>query len=839
MSRTRLIMGSAVRLVMMLAADLRTKSRARSFLVCVALSLAISGFVPYAAAQAAAPASPRHANRVEHPSNAQLADPRLNARVEHLLRQMTLEEKIGQLVQYNDTAGDAPAVQTSGAPPAADKPGAMDALNPVSPNHLNVSQLAAAGQLGSMLNTIGAERTNTYQHLAVDRSRLHIPLLFGADVIHGFRTIYPVPLGLAASFDPELVVSVSRIAAEEASTAGIRWFYSPMVDISRDPRWGRSVEGAGEDPYLGAAMARAYIRGYQGDDLSKQGNVAASVKHFAAYGAAEAGREYNTTDMSEITLRQVYLPPYHAAVEAGAATIMSAFNSLNGVPASANPFLLKKILRGEWGFNGFVVSDYTALMELTHHGIALDPATATRKAITAGVDVDMMSHYYDTQLPELIRTGQLPMNVIDEAVRRVLRVKFATGLFEHPYAEGVEVTAAVASHRPLVRQAAEESFVLLQNDKLADGAPLLPLSPLRKRVALIGPLAGNAEEMTGIWGGVGQDGDIITLRQALAERTQQLGGALLYARGTEIDDPSQAGFPEAIEAARSADVVVLALGESNRMSGEAGSRTNLGLPGNQQQLLEAVAAAGKPVVLLIFSGRPLVLDWAAKHLPAIMEVWFPGTEAGHAIANVLYGDVSPSGKTPMSFPRAVGQEPLYYSQFPTGRPPTGIDLSKPPANDTRFFSRYIDIPNSALFPFGHGLSYSSFSYQDVKVSKASIPLPQALANRSTPLLEATATVTNIGSRIATEVVQCYVRNLGASIEQPVRSLKGFKRVTLSPGESKQVSFPLGFNELSFFNLESIPTIEATQYTVWIGGSSLASQEASFDVVSPASGGNSR
>ncbi len=825
------ILGNTVGLAMMLTAALWTKSRARFFLACAALCLATAGFVPYIAAQAATTGSPRHPNQAAHPSNAQLADPKIEARVDRLLRQMTLEEKIGQLVQYNDTAGDAPAMQTSGTPQAADKQGAMDAQNPVSANHVNAMQLAATGRLGSMLNTIGAERTNTYQHLAVDRSRLHIPLLFGADVIHGFRTIYPVPLGLAASFDPELVVDVSRMAAEEASTAGIRWFYSPMVDISRDPRWGRSVEGAGEDPYLGAAMARAYIRGYQGDDLSKPGNVAASVKHFAAYGAAEAGREYNTTDMSEITLRQVYLPPYQAAVGAGAATVMSAFNSLNGVPSSANPFLLSTILRGEWGFNGFVVSDYTAVMELINHGIALDPATAARKAISAGVDVDMMSHFYDTQLPGLIRSGQVPMNVVDEAVRRVLRVKFATGLFERPYAEGVEVTAAVAEHRPLVRKAAEESFVLLQNGKLASGAPLLPLSPAIKRVALIGPLADNAGEMTGVWGGAGQDRDIITLRQALSERARQLGGALLYARGTEIDDPSQAGFPEALQAARAADVVILALGESNRMSGEAGSRTNLDLPGNQQQLLEAVVAAGKPVVLLIFSGRPLVLDWAAQHVPAIMAVWFPGTEAGHALANVLYGDVSPSGKLPMSFPRAVGQEPLYYNQFPTGRPPTGIDLSKPPTDDTRFFSRYIDAPNSALFPFGYGLSYSSFSYGDVKVSKAGIPLRQALANRSTPLLEATATVTNTGDRAATEVVQCYVRNLGASIEQPVRSLKGFERVTLAPGESRQVTFHLGFSELSFFNLESKPTIEATHYTVWIGGSSLADQGAAFEVVS--------
>jgi beta-glucosidase len=683
-----------------------------------------------------------------------------------------------------------------------------------------------------MLNTIGAERTNTYQHLAVDNTRLHIPLLFGADVIHGFRTIYPVPLGLAASFDPDLVVALSHMAAEEATTAGVRWFYSPMVDISRDPRWGRTVEGAGEDAFLGAAMARAYIRGYQGDSLAIPGNVAASVKHFAAYGAAEAGREYNTTDMSEIRLRQDYLPPYQAAVEAGAATIMSAFNSLNGVPASANPFLLSTILRGEWGFNGFVVSDYTAVMELMNHGIALDPATATRKAITAGVDVDMMSHFYDTELPGLIRSGQVPIAVVDQAVRRVLRVKFATGLFEHPYAEGVEVKAAVAAHRPMVRTAAEESFVLLKNDKLTDGATLLPLSPARKRVALIGPLADDKADMVGAWAGAGNQGDIITLREALEQRARQLGTSLVYSRGTEIDGASEAGFPEAVESARAADVVILALGESAAMSGEAGSRANLDLPGNQQQLLEAVVAAGKPVVLLIFSGRPLVLDWAARHVPAIIEVWFPGTEAGNAITSVLNGDVSPSGKLPMSFPRALGQEPLYYNQFPTGRPATGIDLSKPPGDGTRFFSRYIDVPNSALFPFGYGLSYSSFTYKDVKVSRGSIQLAQALTNRTEPLLEARSIVTNSGDRTATEVVQCYVRNLGASIEQPVRSLEGFRRITLAPGESKQVSFPLGFKELSFFNLESKPTIEATHYTVWIGGSSQASEQADFEVVSP-------
>ncbi len=407
-------------------------------------------------------------------------------------------------------------------------------------------ELARTGRLGSMLNTIGQQRTNTYQHLAVEKSRLHIPLLFGADIIHGYKTIYPVPLGLAASWDPDMVEKVCRLSAQEASTAGVRWFYSPMVDISRDPRWGRTTEGAGEDAYLGAAMARAYIRGYQGDDLSKPGHVAASVKHFAAYGAAEAGREYNTTDMSEITLRQVYLPPYKAAVEQGAATIMSAFNSLNGVPASANPFLLTKVLRDEWGFNGFVVSDYTAVMELTHHGIALDAATATRKAITAGVDVDMMSHFYDAQLPALIKSGKVPMSVVDEAVRRVLRVKFATGLFERPYTTDTEVTAAVPEHREAVRKAAEESLVLAEERQVEDGAPSIASGrgkedrsrrPARRRRRSDGRVHGAAPAATH---------DTITLKQALEERAQKNGGSVAFAKGTEIETASDAGFAEAV-----------------------------------------------------------------------------------------------------------------------------------------------------------------------------------------------------------------------------------------------------------------------------------------------------
>jgi beta-glucosidase len=787
-----------------------------SAVLLLAVAVASAG----AAAASTAGASPGQELRSPSatvPPNAQLASPQIARRVEALLKQMTLGEKIGQLVQYNDQGFSATT---------ADGNKAL-AANPETKTRVDAMQLAREGRLGSMLNVIGAEKTRAFQEAAM-HSRLHIPILFGADVIHGYRTIYPVPLGLAASWDTRLVEDVSHMSATEATTAGVKWFYSPMVDISRDARWGRSTEGAGEDPYLGSAMARAYVRGYQGSDLSKPDSVAASVKHFAAYGAAEAGREYNTTDMSDIRLRQVYLPPYKAAVEAGAATMMSSFNALNGVPATANPYLMDEILRKEWGFDGFVVSDYTAVMELNNHGIALDAAAATEKALKAGVEVDMMSHFYDTQIPKLLAEHRLSMATVDEAVRRVLRVKFALGLFEHPYAQGAEVTHAVPGHRPLVRRAAEESFVLLRNAP-AGGKAVLPLREGVKSVALIGPLADASNEMQGAWGGGTQAPDVVTLRQALERRMQQRGGHLLFAQGTDIDSDSTAGFDAALQAARQADVVVMALGESSAMSGEAGSRAHLDLPGNQQQLLEQVAATGKPVVLLVFSGRPLVLDWAVRHVPAIMAVWFPGTEAGNALANVLFGDVVPSGKLPMSFPRAVGQEPLYYNQFPTGRPPGAADLSRPPAGDTRFVSRYIDVPNDALFPFGYGLSYSSFAYSDVRVSRRTLPVAEANRPDVRSLLTVTATLTNTGGREATEVAQLYVRNLGASVEQPVRSLKGFQRVTLKPGESRQLRFELGFPELSFYDVRSRQVVEPTHYTVWVGGSSQATEQAEFDV----------
>lgn len=780
---------------------------------CLAIALGLL-IVPHGYAQTRS-VSPMHSQV----SNQEMASPVIERHVDALLKQMTLEEKLGQLVQYNDQGVTAGSVAAGNADLAA---------NPEANYKINAMDLAATGRMGSMLNVTGALKTDTFQKAAVEKSRLHIPLLFGADVIHGFRTIYPVPLGLGATFDPDLVTQLSAMSAAEATTAGIRWFYSPMVDIGRDARWGRVTEGAGEDPYLGAAMARAYIKGYQGKSLADPSHVAASVKHFAAYGAAEAGREYFTTDMSISRLHQVYLPPYKAAVEEGAATMMSAFNALNGVPAAANKYLLQRTLRNDWKFNGFVVSDYTAVMELMHHGTAIDAASAAEQALEAGTDVDMMSHLYDTQLPALIKNGKVSMAVVDEAVRRVLRVKFALGLFEHPYATGQEVTAAVDAHRPLVRRAAEESFVLLHN-RDAGGAPLLPLSKSVKTIALIGPLADDANEMHGAWGGAHRPQDVVTLKQALQAREAKGQAKVIYAKGTGILSSSEDGFAEAESAAKQADVVVMALGESGLMSGEAGSRAYLNLPGNQQKLLELIASTHKPIVLLVFSGRPLELKWAADHMSAIMETWFPGTEAGNAIADVLYGDAAPTGKLPMSFPYTVGQEPLYYAQFPTGRPPYGADLSVPPTGDSRFISRYIDAPNAALFPFGYGLTYTTFGYTEPQASEAQVPVV-TVGEGARTLLTVTATITNTGRRTGTEVVQCYVRNLGASLEQPVRELKGFQRITLAPGESRQVSFPLSFNELSFFDNDGKQKMERTRYTAWISGSSeIKGEGVSFSV----------
>jgi beta-glucosidase len=750
----------------------------------------------------------------EKPSNAQLADKALNARVEKLLAAMSLEQKIGQLTQY--TGGEWTGPEG---------------------NALDYDAMIERGEIGSLFNVVGAYSTNRYQHIAVEKSPLHIPLLFGYDVIHGEHTIFPVPLALASSFDPDLVRQLAHMAAQEAADDGIRWVFSPMVDIARDARWGRITEGAGEDTFLGSVMARAYVEGYQGDDLSKPDAVAACVKHFAAYGAANAGREYNTVDMSELTLRQVYLPPYHAGVAAGAATVMSAFNPLNGVPATANPFTLTEILRHEWKFDGMVVSDYGAIRELINHGVASNSSIAARKALLAGVDMDMESDLYRTRLADLVRSGQVPQAALDEAVRRVLRVKFALGLFDHPYTiEKHETPVITPEKRALARQAAEETLVLLKNNVEApDTAPMLPLAKNVPSIALIGPLADSVLDMLGSWPGEGRMSDVVTLRAALQDRFKDGKTKVLYAKGTAILSDSDAGFAEAVAAARQASVVILALGESAAtMTGESSSLTRLDLPGNQEQLLETITALGKPTVLVLFDGRPLALKWAAAHVPAILEAWYPGIEAGPAVTDILFGDANPSGKLPVTFPRAVGQEPLYYNQLPTGRPADQIDLTHPPVGADKYFSRYIDETNAPLFPFGFGLSYTQFAYSNLKVDPTAISLAALQTGKggffaSAPAVRVRVDVKNTGSVPGVEIAQLYIRNTGGSMEEPVRELKGFQRVPLKPGESKQIEFTLGFGELSYYNFDLKRVIEPTEYHVWVGGSSGATLDAQFEV----------
>jgi beta-glucosidase len=765
--------------------------------------------------------------------NPQLASSELNARVEALLKQMTLEEKVGQLVQYSAGFATGPGASAS---------------------NQQWDGMAATGQVGSFLNLADRAATNHYQHLAVEKSRLHIPILFGMDVIHGHRTTFPIPLAVAASWDPAAAETVARMGAIEARADGIPWVFSPMVDIARDARWGRIIESSGEDPYLGSALARAWVKGYQQDDLSRPDSVAVSVKHYAAYGAPIAGRDYNAVDMSEILLRQVYLEPYRAAVEAGAATMMSSFNTINGVPATANPFTLKQVLRSEWGFDGMVVSDWGAVSELLNHSIGPDGATVARKAIEAGVDMDMEGHLYGSVLIPQVRSGKLSESVIDEAVRRVLRIKFALGLFEHPYAPEGPAYNVTPERRAAARQVAEETFVLLKNDPLQAGGPLLPLSSKTGKVALIGPLADNQREMLGAWAVSGDPRNVVTLRAALTER---LGSRLLYAPGCELlsgedanilkrvhfggggDTPDTPlsipddakSIAEAVATAKQADVAILALGEpTDWMEGEASSRATLGFTGAQQQLLEAVAATGKPVILVVLAGRPLELKWAAQHVPAILEAWSPGIEAGPALARVLFGDVNPSGKLPASLPRAVGQEPLYYAQLPTGRPAHG-DLSKLPRDGgEKFMSRYMDEENSALYPFGWGLSYTRFTYSQPTVSRAEVPLSELLSAVRKPAVTVGVDVKNSGSVAGTEVVQLYIRNTAASVSQPVRELKGFVRIQLAPGETKHVEFPLGFDELNFYNVEVKRTIEPTTYKIWVGGSSLADAETSLKVI---------
>jgi beta-glucosidase len=743
-----------------------------------------------------------------------IADPSLDVRVESLLHEMTLEEKIGQLVQYS-------AGQPTG-------PGT---------GRTDYKDMIARGQIGSLFNVIDTPLVNEYQHIAVEKSRLHIPLIFGLDVIHGFRTEFPVPLAMASTWEPSLVEKASHVAALEASAIGIRWTFSPMVDIARDARWGRIVDSAGEDPYLGSAMAAAYVRGYQGAHLDASDTMAACVKHFVGYGAAEGGRDYNSTEISEHTLREFYLPPFHAAVNAGTATLMSAFNALNGVPSTANPFTLTQVLRKEWGFKGLVVSDWNSIGELRAHGIAADDATAARKAFLAGVDMDMVSSLYHDQLAQLVKTGVLPEARVDEDVRHVLRVKFALGLFERPYVDESRAQQVffLPASLQLAQTIAEQSFVLLKNAPAVGGQPLLPISKDVKKVAVIGPIADNPSDPEGdLFGPNAPKSGVLSFP---AEMARRLGDAnVIRAKGVGVTKGSSEGIADAVAAAQRADLVILTLGESPDMSGEAASRSNLGLPGRQQELLEAIVNTGKPVLLILFGGRPLTVPWAVEHVPAILAAWLPGTGTGPALARTLFGESNPSGKLVVSWPRSVGQEPLYYDALNTGRPADGVDLTQPPRDvPSRYVSRYIDQLNSPQFPFGYGASYTTYSYGATRVSKTQLSaadLNHGLSKQADMpnTLTAEAEVSNTGPRAGEELVQLYVSLRGASTAQPVRALKGYQRIALAPGETKKVTFHLTPDAFAIWDDHNQFTVEPSKVTVWISPDSASGSETRLEIL---------
>jgi beta-glucosidase len=740
------------------------------------------------AASAASPAGPIPERQVEE-------------RVQALLRQMTLEEKVGQLTQI---AG-----------------GLFPDAKPEEP--------VRKGAAGSVLWLNDTKRFNELQRIAVEESRLKIPVLFGLDVIHGYRTIFPVPLALAASWDPSVHERAAAVAAREARAAGIHWTFAPMVDIARDARWGRIVEGAGEDPYLGAAMAAAQVRGFQGPYLGSPERLLACAKHFAAYGAAEGGRDYDPVYVPEGRLRNVYFPPFQAALAAGVGSFMSAYMDLNDVPAGANRWLLRDVLKGEWGFSGFVVSDAFGVRNLLTMGLARDRADAAGRALTAGLDMEMASGAFPEHLARLVTEGAVPMADVDEAVRRVLAVKVRLGLFESPYADESKVASVLAdpAHLALARVAAQRSMVLLRNEK-----KLLPLAKTVASLAVIGPLADSRADTEGSWMVFGHVPAAVTVLDGL--RAKLPGAKIAYAPGPEIrrqvpslfdqftpgpkkapqtPEQAEAAFLQAVEAARGADVVIAVMGELASMSGEAASRASLDLPGRQEELLKAVVALGKPVVLVLLNGRPLSIDWAAGNVPAILEAWQPGTEGGSAVADVLFGDAGPGGKLPVTFPRSAAHTPLYYAQ----------NLTHSPEGSPMYNVRYWDGAPTPLYPFGYGLGYTTFSFSNLKVGA-----PQVEVGTSATV---TVDVTNTGPLAGDEVVQLYVHQRSGSDSRPARELKGFRRVGLKPGEMQAVTFPLGPQELRYWSTSQRKWVqEAAAFDVWVGADSTATLHAELQVV---------
>ena len=721
------------------------------------------------------------------------ATPQEKAFVDALMAKMTVEEKLGQLNQ--------PAGVGNNTGPAA-MTGNEDQIR--------------KGEIGTYLGTQGAVLTCRLQRIAVEESRLGIPLMFGFDVIHGHRTVFPVPLGESSSFDPVEVQHAARVAAVEAAAHGIHWTYAPMVDISRDPRWGRIVEGAGEDPYLGSVLAAARVRGFQGDDLRSPDTVLATAKHFVAYGAAEGGRDYNVADISERALHEVYLPPFKAAVDAGAQSIMAAFNEVAGVPMHAHRPLIEDVLRKQWGWDGLLVSDYTGVMELMPHGVAANREEAGILGLRAGVDVDMVSQIYVKDLPAAVKAGKIPMAELDASVRRVLNAKYRLGLFDDPYRyctdDGARERALTLTpeHRAAARRMAQKSLVLLENDR-----NVLPLSKSVRTLAVIGPLADHRRAMLGNWAVAGREEDAVTPVEGL-KAALGTGTRLIVAKGAEIEGQDTSGFAEAIAAAKQADAVVMFLGEHPDMSAEAHNRTTLDLPGVQEQLALQVAATGKPVVVVLLNGRPLSIGALKGKVPAILEAWFPGVEGGHAITDVLFGDVNPSAKLPVTFPHNVGQIPLYYAHRNTGRPPSDTD---------KYTSKYLDAPSTPLYAFGHGLSYTTFRYDTPVVAKKTLA-PDALQQ------QVSVRVTNTGTRAGEDVVQLYLRDDVASVTRPVKQLRGFQRVALQPGESKTVTFDLGFEDLAMYDARMQQVVEPGTFTVFVGGSSDRTQQAAFSVAAP-------
>ena len=706
----------------------------------------------------------------------------IDKKVDSVLSKMTLAEKVGQMNQYN---------------------GDWEATGPVTKDVGNKLDEIKQGRVGAVLNIMGSAHTKMFQDAAM-QSRMKIPLLFGQDVIHGYRITFPIPLAEAASWDPDAIERAERIAATEASASGINWTFAPMVDIARDPRWGRVMEGSGEDPYLGSLIAAARVRGFQGRGLGSIDAVMACAKHFAAYGAAVGGRDYNSVDMSLHQLWEVYLPPFKAAEEAGAATFMNSFNDLNGTPATGNKYLQRDVLKGKWNFKGFVVSDWGSIGEMIPHGYARDNAEAALFAVTAGNDMDMESRSYIGNLEKLVNAGKVPVSMVDESVKRILRKKFEIGLFDDPYRFINASREKNMLNRPESRQEAREmarkSIVLLKNDK-----HLLPLSKQLKTVAVIGPLAKAKKEQKGFWSlDIDPSEDIPSVMEAMQKAAPMT--RFLYAPGCTIDEQSKSSFAEAVETAKRADLVVMAMGEAPDMTGEAKSKANIHLPGVQEDLIKAIIATGKPVVVLLMAGRPMIFNWTADNAHSILYTWWLGSLGGGAIADVLYGDYNPSGKLPITFPRTEGQIPIYYNHFNTGRPAVSD-------KDVFYKSAYIDLPNSPRYAFGYGLSYTTFQYtdDDAFYSKAQIKDNEAL--------KISLTIKNTGQYAGEETVQLYIRDLVSQPLRPVRELKDFKKVFLQPGESKKVTFTIDRNMLYFYNDNLEYVTQPGDFQVMIGSAS--------------------